>query len=184
MSAPIKPFELDNHYAGNHQPDNHHAEYDDHFTSITDASEAARSMRFRDLEGDDLFAPADLSETSIGPVPMRVRTLTNSPRCMPAALGESDADTADGSAPSMTSTTSATSTTSTDSSEAGTSRPIRRVQSVRADAWAVPAPANWGRTRRAVGMRKVAAPSNHSPRQARSRVARAQSPSSDWALPF
>ena len=162
MSAPIKPFDFDNLYA------------DDGASlsaSLSDAfSDAARTQRFLDLQGDDLYAPADVSETSIGPVPMRrVRTLTNSPSCTPADLSQSDAD-ADANANSETTTE--------------TGRPVRRLQSVRADAWAVPAPANWGRTRRAVGMRKVASPSSHSPRQARSRAARAQSPSSDWALPF
>jgi hypothetical protein len=156
MSAPIKPFDFDTFYA-------------DDVASFADASsDAARAQRFLDLQGDDLYAPADVSETSIGPVPMRrVRTLTNSPSCTPADLSQSDADA------------DANSQTTTE-----TGRPVRRLQSVRADAWVVPAPANWGRTRRAVGMRKIASPSSHSPRQARSRAARAQSPSSDWALPF
>ena len=172
MSAPIKPFDFDTLYA-----DDVAAFSDGSSGAFSDASsdassdafsDAVRAQRFQDLKGDDLYAPADVSETSIGPVPMRrVRTLTNSPSCTPADLSQSDADA------------NANSETTTE-----TGRPVRRLQSVRADAWAVPAPANWGRTRRAVGMRKIASPNSHSPRQARSRAARAQSPSSDWALPF
>jgi len=158
MSAPIKPFDFDTLYADDV------ASSSDAFSDAS--SHAVRAQRFQDLKGDDLYAPADVSETSIGPVPMRrVRTLTNSPSCTPADLSQSDAN--------------ANSETTTE-----TSRPVRRMQSVRADAWAVPAPANWGRTRRAVGMRKIASSSSHSPRQARSRTARSQSPSSDWVLPF
>ncbi len=164
MSAPIKPFDFDTFYA-----DDVASFSDGSSDAFSDAfSDAVRAQRFQDLKGDDLYAPADVSETSIGPVPMRrVRTLTNSPSCTPADLSQSNADA------------DANSQTTTE-----TGRPVRRLQSVRADAWAVPAPANWGRTRRAVGMRKIASPSSHSPRQARSRAARAQSPSSDWALPF
>ena len=168
MSAPIKPFDFDTLYA-----DDVASFSDGSSDAFSDASsdafsDAVRAQRFQDLKGDDLYAPADVSETSIGPVPMRrVRTLTNSPSCTPADLSQSDADA------------DAKSETTTE-----TGRPVRRLQSVRADAWAVPAPANWGRTRRAVGMRKIASPNSHSPRQARSRAARAQSPSSDWALPF
>ena len=164
MSAPIKPFDFDTLYA-----DDVASFSDGSSDGSSDAfSDAVRAQRFQDLKGDDLYAPADVSETSIGPVPMRrVRTLTNSPSCTPADLSQSDADA------------NANSETTTE-----TGRPVRRLQSVRADAWAVPAPANWGRTRRAVGMRKIASPNSHSPRQARSRAARAQSPSSDWALPF
>ena len=168
MSAPIKPFDFDTLYA-----DDVASLSDGSSDAFSDASsdafsDAVRAQRFQDLKGDDLYAPADVSETSIGPVPMRrVRTLTNSPSCTPADLSQSDADA------------DAKSETTTE-----TGRPVRRLQSVRADAWAVPAPANWGRTRRAVGMRKIASPNSHSPRQARSRAARAQSPSSDWALPF
>ena len=168
MSAPIKPFDFDTLYADDvaSLSDGSSDAFSD---SSSDAfSDAVRAQRFQDLKGDDLYAPADVSETSIGPVPMRrVRTLTNSPSCTPADLSQSDADA------------NANSETTTE-----TGRPVRRLQSVRADAWAVPAPANWGRTRRAVGMRKIASPNSHSPRQARSRAARAQSPSSDWALPF
>jgi len=168
MSAPIKPFDFDTLYADDvaSLSDGSSDAFSD---SSSDAfSDAVRAQRFQDLQGDDLYAPADVSETSIGPVPMRrVRTLTNSPSCTPADLSQSDADA------------NANSETTTE-----TGRPVRRLQSVRADAWAVPAPANWGRTRRAVGMRKIASPNSHSPRQARSRAARAQSPSSDWALPF
>lgn len=166
MSAPIKPFNFNTLYAEDVASFSG-ASSDAFSDASSDAfSDAARAQRFQDLKGDDLYAPADVSETSIGPVPMRrVRTLTNSPSCTPADLNQSDADA-----------------NSETTAESG--RPARRMQSVRADAWAVPAPANWGRTRRAVGMRKVASPSSHSPRQARSRTARAQSPSSDWALPF
>jgi len=180
MSAPIKPFDFDTFYADDVASfsDGSSDAFSDAFSdassdAFSDAfSDAVRAQRFRDLQGDDLYAPADVSETSIGPVPMRrVRTLTNSPSCTPADLSQSDADAdADANANSETTTE--------------TGRPVRRLQSVRADAWAIPAPANWGRTRRAVGMRKIASPSSHSPRQARSRAARAQSPSSDWALPF
>lgn len=170
MSAPIKPFDFDTLYADDVASFSDGSS-DASSDAFSDAfSDAVRAQRFRDLQGDDLYAPADVSETSIGPVPMRrVRTLTNSPSCTPADLSQSDAD-ADANANSETTTE--------------TGRPVRRLQSVRADAWAVPAPANWGRTRRAVGMRKIASPNSHSPRQARSRAARAQSPSSDWALPF
>lgn len=176
MSAPIKPFDFDTFYADDVASfsDGSSDAFSDAFSDASsDASsdafsDAVRAQRFQDLKGDDLYAPADVSETSIGPVPMRrVRTLTNSPSCTPADLSQSDADA------------DANSQTTTE-----TGRPVRRLQSVRADAWVVPAPANWGRTRRAVGMRKIASPSSHSPRQARSRAARAQSPSSDWALPF
>ena len=172
MSAPIKPFDFDTLYADDVASFSDGSS-DASSDAFSDAfSDAVRAQRFRDLQGDDLYAPADVSETSIGPVPMRrVRTLTNSPSCTPADLSQSDADAdADANANSETTTE--------------TGRPVRRLQSVRADAWAVPAPANWGRTRRAVGMRKIASPNSHSPRQARSRAARAQSPSSDWALPF
>ncbi len=168
MSAPIKPFDFDTLYADDvaSLSDGSSGAFSD--ASSDASSDAVRAQRFQDLKGDDLYAPADVSETSIGPVPMRrVRTLTNSPSCTPADLSQSDADA------------NANSETTTE-----TGRPVRRLQSVRADAWAVPAPANWGRTRRAVGMRKIASPNSHSPRQARSRAARAQSPSSDWALPF
>ena len=85
MSAPIKPFDFDTLYA-------------DDVASFSDASSdassnAVRAQRFQDLKGDDLYAPADVSETSIGPVPMRrVRTLTNSPSCTPADLSQSDAN--------------------------------------------------------------------------------------------
>ena len=172
MSAPIKPFDFDTLYADDvaSLSDGSSGAFSGAFSDASsDAfSDAVRAQRFQDLKGDDLYAPADVSETSIGPVPMRrVRTLTNSPSCTPADLSQSDADA------------NANSETTTE-----TGRPFRRLQSVRADAWAVPAPANWGRTRRAVGMRKIASPNSHSPRQARSRAARAQSPSSDWALPF
>jgi len=176
MSAPIKPFDFDTFYAddvASFSDGSSDASSDAFSDASSDASsdafsDAVRAQRFQDLKGDDLYAPADVSETSIGPVPMRrVRTLTNSPSCTPADLSQSDADA------------DANSQTTTE-----TGRPVRRLQSVRADAWAVPAPANWGRTHRAVGMRKIASPSSHSPRQARSRAARAQSPSSDWALPF
>ena len=176
MSAPIKPFDFDTLYAddvASLSDGSSDAFSDSSSDASSDAfsdafSDAVRAQRFQDLKGDDLYAPADVSETSIGPVPMRrVRTLTNSPSCTPADLSQADADA------------NANSETTTE-----TGRPVRRLQSVRADAWAVPAPANWGRTRRAVGMRKIASPNSHSPRQARSRAARAQSPSSDWALPF
>ena len=76
-------------------------------------------------------------------LPVRVPTLTNSPGCLPGFSS---------------------------SSSGGESRsvlpPVRRARTVKVDAWAVPASANWGRSRRT--MRKV------------SRVSR----STDWALPF
>ena len=72
-------------------------------------------------------------------------------------------------------------------------RPVRRPSDgerrVQTDAWSVPAPANWGRSRR---MRSVQGQSGQPGRRALRKVAtpskpgrRAQaSPSSDWALPF
>jgi len=73
-----------------------------------------------DLSGEELYAPADVSEIPTVSLSVRpstpVATLTNSP----------------GSAPS---------------SEA---RPIRRARSVRTDAWSSTAPASWGRSRRTV----------------------------------
>ncbi len=135
----------------------------------------ALSRELELLEGDALYAPADVSETPVGPMPRRVQTLTNSPGCLP----------------STTSPISTTSTSESSGSDSGET-PVREARSVRPDAWALPAPANWGRTRRAGPARAGAARATNSgvrrvePGAARSRRgARSTArPSSDWSLPF
>jgi len=74
--------------------------------------------------------------------PVPIRSISNSPGCAPGSLSTSG------------------------SASRSMLRPVRRPRSVRVDAWAVPASANWSRSRNP--MRKV------------KRVSR----STDWALPF
>ncbi len=101
-----------------------------------------------DLE-DTVLQPDDAAPASeIHELPFPVRSITNSPGCEPGSR-----------APSSSSPASP-------SSSGADLRPVRRARTVRVDAWAVPASANWTRTRRTI--RTVA------------RVSR----STDWALPF
>ena len=95
-----------------------------------------------DSPASDEATPRNLHELNI-PVP----TLTNSPGCLPKTdeAGSTSRSSANSKTPLLS---------------------VRRARGVRVDAWAVPASANWGRSRRT--MRKV------------SRVSR----STDWALPF
>jgi len=81
-------------------------------------------------------------------LPLHVPTITNSPRCVPTRSVNTSGQTSRQTANPKKPTTP------------------RRVRTVRVDAWAVPASANWSRTRATV--RKV----NRGTR------------STDWALPF
>jgi len=81
-------------------------------------------------------AAGDPTPDNVHDLPLRVPSLTNSPGCRPAF-------------PKMR-----------------TNAPLRRVRSVRVDAWAAPASATWTRTRKTV--RKI----------------NRQSQSTNWALPF
>ncbi len=86
------------------------------------------------IQTEPTATPSNNTQQNIHDLPLQVPTLTNSPRCAPAAPTRRAAP--------------------------------RRVRKVRVDAWSVPAPANWSRTRSSV--RKV----NRS------------SHATDWALPF
>lgn len=142
MSEPIKPFD-----------------------SLSDANAARADLRdLRDLRDHDSVA-FDLDDSLSQPTtarghrmsllsvrsPRRVQTLTNSPNCAPESVNSAQNQSPSPDRP-----------------------PIRRARgvgvngarSVQTDAWAVPASANWSRTRKTV--RKV----NRTPR------------STDWALPF
>jgi hypothetical protein len=90
-------------------------------------------------EGTDETDPL-ASLDSLHEIQLHVPTITNSPRCVPARSGQS-------------------------SNQMKPTTP-RRMRTVRVDAWAVPASANWSRTRTMV--RKV----NRGTR------------SNEWALPF
>jgi hypothetical protein len=92
------------------------------------------------LDADELDSLSDLPEH-----PVAIRSISNSPGCTPASQPASRP--ASRPNPRLLG-------------------PIRQPRSVRVDAWAVPASANWSRTRRP--MRKV------------KRISR----STDWALPF
>lgn len=81
-------------------------------------------------------------------LPLHVPTITNSPRCVPTQSAHTSGQTSGQTSNQKKPTTP------------------RRVRTVRVDAWAVPASANWSRTRTTV--RKV----NRGTR------------SIDWALPF
>lgn len=96
-------------------------------------------------EGDSLNNLRDLRSSAVP-----VRSLTNSPGCSPRS---SASNTPSGTDINLIHPIHAI-------------RPVRRARTVRTDAWAVPASANWTRTRTTI--RKV------------SRVSR----STDWALPF
>ena len=82
-------------------------------------------------------AAGDPTPDNVHDLPLRVPSLTNSPGCTPGGFPKMRA-----------------------------SAPLRRVRSVRVDAWAAPASATWTRTRKTV--RKV----------------NRQSQSTNWALPF
>ena len=113
------------------------------------------------LEGDALYAPADVTETPVGPVPTSVRsgrrvpTLTNSPGCEP----DVDPQASDESTPR-----------------------VRTMRRARSDAWSLPAPAHWGRARRPSASVRPAR--RVEPGKAASRRGTRTSRSSDWALPF
>lgn len=157
----------------------------DLFPPSRSAHELSRELEL--LEGDALYAPADVSETPVGPVPRRVQTLTNSPGCAPAAAASQAPAHAAGDA-----TTDITDGATAGAREGAADAPIRRARAVRTDAWALPAPAHWGRARRAqasatrpgraasAGVRRV------EPDAARGRrgAPKASRPSADWSLPF
>ena len=116
-----------------------------------------------DLELEDTFPQTDLkigietaeldySDQATGQQAVPVRSITNSPKCEPAS--------------SFTPEFTPECTPEFKSEFKSELRPVRRVRSVRVDAWAVPASANWSRTR--TPARKV------------NRVSR----STNWALPF
>jgi hypothetical protein len=90
-------------------------------------------------ESDPLASLENLHELQL-----HVPTITNSPRCVPARSGETFGQASNPKKPTTP----------------------RRMRTVRVDAWAVPASANWSRTRTMV------------------RKANRGTRSSEWALPF
>jgi hypothetical protein len=115
------------------------------------------------LEGDSLYAPADVSPTPVAPIPRRVATLTNSPGCAPARNAR----------PGSPKTERET---------------FRRLSSSPSRSWALPAPATWGRTRRASSEHPTSQRGTGSGRALRPERKKgapcAQRSGSDWALPF
>jgi len=99
-----------------------------------------------EIEGSDPLASLDNLDSldNLRELQLHVPTITNSPRCVPARSGQTSGQTSNQKKPTTP----------------------RRVRTVRVDAWAVPASANWSRTRTMA--RKV----NRGTR------------SSEWALPF
>ncbi len=99
------------------------------------------------LDVEELDSLSDLPEH-----PVAIRSISNSPGCTPTSRPTSRPDSRPALLPNF--------------QHLRHPGPIRQPRSVRVDAWAIPASANWSRTRRP--MRKV------------KRISR----STDWALPF
>ena len=139
MSEPINPLHF-NDYSSDYS-DKH-----------SDKHSENHGNDYFGLAEDDIYAPADLSEVSVGPCAISVRSLTNSPGAEPADLNGA--------------------------------RPVRRARSVTTDAWSVPAPANWGRTRRMTESGRPA--TRRALRKVRTVTGRRTqaTPSSEWSLPF
>lgn len=118
---------------------------------ISNASRPAETLDAETLDGDDLYAPAETtSEIQSWRGTARVTSLTNSPRCEPTPpLGD-----------------------------APRTRPIQSSGRFHVDAWAVPAPASWGR------MRKPLRKADSARRSERRRGGARSLPSTDWSLPF